>query len=215
MNYILPKHLLSVIESLSSDVSAALLLRHAERKKIIDGDDGTEVDLTPLGYAQSFAFGKRLKQRLRWAQYSPLLRAKRTVEQFIAGAEAIELVPKENNLLGCPGPFVVDCKVGQHLFTTLGTECLVKKLAVGERFDGIRTAKEGAQIFLDHLKDLLKSQKGLGIMISHDAILIPLLAAWTGECFQNKWLDSLDGALIVANYQGQLLIHRNNKVMEL
>jgi hypothetical protein len=215
MNYTLPEHLLSVIKSLPSNVTAALLLRHAERLKIIDGDDGTEVDLTPLGYAQSLAFGKRLKQRLEWAHYSPLLRAKRTVEQFIAGAEVTDLIPNADNLLGCPGPFVVDCNAGQHLFATLGTECLVKKLASGEYFNGIRTAKEGAQIFLDHLKNLLKSQKGLGIMISHDAILIPLLAAWSGECFKDKWLDSLDGALIVANHQGQLLIYRNNKVMEL
>ena len=132
----------------------------------------------------------------------------------MVGALLTELPSSKNSLLGNPGPFVVDRKAGQHLFTTLGTECLVKKLAAGERFDGIRTSQEGASLFGEHLRTLLDSKKGLGVMISHDAILIPLIAAWTGECFQNKWLEPLDGALIIVNQQLSLSIHRNNKITE-
>jgi len=215
MTFNLPEHLLTEIDSLPSDLPAVLLLRHAERQPIAPGDDGIETDLTPFGYAQAVAFGQRLRGRLTWAHYSPLLRAQRTVEQFMVGALLAELPSSKNNLLGNPGPFVVDRKAGQHLFATLGTECLVKKLAAGESFNGIRSSQEGAKLFVEHLRKLLDSKIGLGVMISHDAILIPLLAAWTGECFQNKWLAPLDGAVIVVNQQLSLSIHRNNKITEL
>ncbi|EKE00538.1 MAG: phosphoglycerate mutase [uncultured bacterium] len=211
----LPEHLLTVVNSLTPDTSAVLLLRHAERKAITPGDDGVETDLTPFGYAQSFALGQRLKGRLKWAHYSPLLRAQKTAEQFMLGAETTGLPLSESNLLGSPGPFVIDRKAGQRLFATLGTECLVRKLAAGECFEGIRSAQEGAQLFVEHLSKLLSSQKGLGVMISHDAILIPLLAVWMNECFQNKWLEPLDGALFIANNSTQLSIYRNGEATEL
>jgi broad specificity phosphatase PhoE len=215
MIFNLPEHLLTAVNSLPPKGSAVLLLRHAEREAIVSGDDGIGVDLTPLGYARSFALGKHLGKRLLWAYSSPVLRAMNTLEQIIKGAGVTDLPLREDNLLGNPGPFVFDSNKGKQLFVTLGTECLVKKFVTGDHFEGIRSVQAGTQIFTNHLKTLLHSEEGLGIMVSHDAILIPLLAAWTGECFLDKWLDPLDGALIVADYQNKLFIHRNGNFLEL
>lgn len=214
MTFKLPDHILKTVTSIESDSNAILLLRHAERGYIAPGDDGVETDLTPFGYEQSFAFGEQLGKRLKWAHYSPLLRARRTAELFMKGAKATEPLLSANNLLGDPGPFVFDCKLAGQLFASLGTECLVKKHAKGESLEGIRSAKEGAKLFSEHIKELLETQKGLGIMVSHDAIIIPLIAAWTGESFENRWLNPLDGALFVAD-KDNVLIYRNDKVTKI
>jgi broad specificity phosphatase PhoE len=216
MNTKLPEHLLAVLEKTDLDVPAVLLLRHAHREQIVSsGDVGFKIDFTPFGYKQSYGLGERIGQRLQWAHYSPLLRARHTVEQAISGAEVDEVLSSEDNLLGDPGPFVVDCKKGQELFADFGTEHIVKKLSLGANYAGIRSAQEGAKIIKDHVKELLIKQSGLGLMISHDAIIIPIIAAWTGEDFQNKWLDPLDGALILIDSRGKLMVHRNMQSWEI
>lgn len=52
-------------------------------------------------------------------------------------------------------------------------------------------------------------------MITHDAILIPLIATWVGESFEHKWLDPLDGILITFENKNGMLSYRNNQTMRI
>jgi hypothetical protein len=194
MNYQLPGYLIKLITSLPKHYSKALLLRHGERGVISPGNDGNEVDLTNFGYKQSLALGKSLNTVLSWAKHSPLLRAKRTVELIIQGTE--NTIPSAPSvMLGEPGPFVIDRTHCAKLFSSMSTECLVRQLAAGASFSGMKTAKEGARSFINYAEKLLIND-GLGVLISHDAIIIPMISAWTGESFANQWLNPLDGVLI-------------------
>lgn len=210
----IPEHLLKALAVIPDDLPSILLLRHAERKPIIDGDSGINVGLTLTGYKQALVLGKKLGARLKWAQSSPLLRARRTIDAIIRGSGiSTELRVENNALLGEPGPFVIDTVKGALWFAEIGTKNLIRELIAGRDFDGIRNIKQGVGIFMDHLKAILMSKVGLGLMISHDAILIPILALLFKESFDNKWLQPLDGMLIVAN-SNKLSFCRNYNTTE-
>lgn len=202
------EYLLSQLANINEEAPHILLLRHAERYPVADGDDGGDVDITPHGVEVATQLGQQLKQRLQWANSSPLFRCHRTINVCQEAAN-VKLSIEDDHLLGNPGPFVVDRVKGGKFFAELGTEEIVRQFVGGRNFDGMKTAVEGTQLFSDHIKSLLKERQGLGLMISHDAIIIPMLAIWCQEDFSNKWLDPLDGVLITLDDKDNLKFYRN------
>ncbi len=166
----------------------ALLLRHADRPSTPSGSADDALGLTPQGEGRARRLGERLGEGPLWALTSPLERCRRTAA--LAGFPA-----EPSALLGAPGPFVVDRARGAAVFAEHGTEAVVRAQLRGETWECMRALAEGAGAVLDELFARLTNE-GAGLAISHDAIVMPVIAWVTGETFADDWLAPLDGAVL-------------------
>lgn len=166
-----------------------LLLRHADRPPMPPGATGDELGLTLAGEARARRLDERLGEGPRWALTSPLERCRRTASCAGFAAEPSEL-------LGAPGPFVIDGARGGVVFRAHGTEAVVRAQLRGETWGCMRGLAEGARLVLDELLGRLASQEGTGLAVSHDAIVMPIIAWVTGESFEDDWLAPIDGAVL-------------------
>jgi len=169
-----------------------LLLRHADREAIAPGDSGEHTPLTALGEDRASVLRRELGAGPDWALSSPLLRCTRTAE--LLGAR-----PEPSALLGAPGPFVVDRKRGGQVFKEHGTPAVVRGQIAGETWGCMRALESGTRALLDELREQLRARTGTGVAISHDAIIMPVIAHVTGERFTDDWLAPLDGAVLTTS----------------
>lgn len=168
-----------------------LLLRHADRHPMPAGS-GDDLDLTADGEARARLLGRRLGDGPRWALTSPLLRCRRTAALADFAADA-------SPLLGAPGPFVVDRVRGGHVFEIHGTDTVVRAHMRGETWSCMRPPAEGARLVLAELRRHLAERPGTGLAVSHDAIVMPIVACLTGETFTDDWLAPLDGLVLTGD----------------
>lgn len=166
-----------------------LLVRHSDRPASVPGVSDSDFGLTEVGEARARLLGRRLGDGLRWTLSSPLRRCRRT-------AELTGLVAQDSTLLGAPGPFVVDCRRGQEIFETHGTSAVVRAQIRGETWECMRPLAEGAAGVVRDLLARLDARPGTGLAVSHDAIVMPIIAWITGETFADRWLDPLDGVIL-------------------
>ncbi len=166
----------------------ALLLRHADRHPMPDGD-GDDLKLTADGEARACLLDRRLGDGPRWGLTSPLLRCRRTADLANFPADA-------SPLLGAPGPFVVDRARGAQVFQTHGTQAVVRAHLRGETWGCMRSPADGARLVLAELRRGLVDRPGTGLAVSHDAIVMPIVAVLTGEPFTDEWLAPLDGLVV-------------------
>ncbi len=182
-----------LLDSLAASRSAArrvLVLRHSDRFEIATGS-GRDVDLTKLGERRARALGRLLGEQPRWGLTSPLLRCRRT-------AEAAGFSARPSDLLGAPGPFVVDRVVGGQVFSRHGAAAVVRAQLRGETWGCMRPLADGSAMLLAELRRELAAREGTGLAVSHDAIVMPFVSWITGEDFRDSWLDPLDGAVLTA-----------------
>ncbi|MBL9099439.1 MAG: histidine phosphatase family protein [Myxococcales bacterium] len=165
-----------------------LLLRHADRHPMPTGS-GDDLDLTADGEARARLLDRRLGDGPRWALTSPLLRCRRTADLANFAADA-------SPLLGAPGPFVVDRARGVQVFETHGTDAVVRAHLRGETWGCMRPPAEGTHIVLAELGQHLATRPGTGLAVSHDAIVMPIVACLTDELFTDDWLAPLDGLVL-------------------
>lgn len=170
-----------------------LLLRHADRPPTPPGASGDELGLTPAGEVRARLLGERLGQGPRWALTSPLERCRRTAS--LAGFAA-----DPSSLLGAPGPFVIDPARGGEVFRAHGTDAVVRAQLRGETWGCMRALAGGARLVLDELLLRNAAHEGTGLAVSHDAIVMPIIAWVTGETFEGDWLAPLDGAVLTPGY---------------
>lgn len=197
--------LLETLTALDPGRPFALFLRHAERAPIPPDAPFADVDLIEAGAAQARALGQHLLGRLSWAAVSPWQRCRRTAT-LMTDAPA-----KDDTRLGAPGPWVLDEHQAARLFSELGTEGVVRAQIAGQRWPFLRSAAEGTHLLLRAARDRLEAGRGSGICISHDAVLIPAIAALTGERFENTWLVPLDGFAVQPGERGLVLLWRGQR----
>lgn len=184
---LLPDGLLQTLAALDPSNPFALFLRHAERAPLDSTDPYADVDLTERGEQQASALANVLPTRLQWAATSPFLRCARTAHFLCDGAAEVDV------RLGRPGPWVIDDAAGARLFAELGTEGVVRAQLRGVRWPFIRGAVEGTHLLLSAAQERLEAERGPGLCISHDAVLMPALDYLAGSDFDGSWLEPLDG----------------------
>ena len=176
----------------------ALLLRHADRAVIPAGEAGDDVGLLPVGRERTAALARTLGGQggVAWAEASPLVRCMTTARLLTSAVEA-------SDLLGAPGPFVVDREEGGRAFGSLGTEHVVRAQIAGQPWSFMRPLDDGARLLLRHIRDRLGERTGIGAFVSHDSIVMPVISWATGDRFEAGWLAPLDGLVIsLAGEQG-------------
>lgn len=183
-----PHGLLASIRALGAS-SGALLIRHSDRFPIPLGRSGAAVLLTERGKARAQELCRRLGAPLGWALSSPLARCVDTA--MLMGATAVP-----SSVLGAPGPFVLDPDLGRDLFHHNDTASVVRRQILGETWGCMRPLAEGARLVHDLLSEWVAEYGGLGVAVSHDAIVMPYIAWATSHTFADDWLEPLDGVVV-------------------
>lgn len=187
---VVPPGLLASLRLASSPM--VLLLRHSDRPHIAPGDSGESIRLTEAGRARAANLRRALAGEPTWAVSSPLDRCTET-------ARCLGLEPETSTLLGAPGAFVVDQTRGGDIFGRHGTEAVVRGQILGETWGCMRPLEEGARALLDWLTAQCDERGGLGVAVSHDAIVMPTITWALGERFEDDWLEPLDGLVLDAD----------------
>lgn len=181
--------------------AGSLLLRHGERPPIPSGSFGNDLSLTDAGRQAAEELGSRMGSKLRRIVTSPVRRCIETAQALARGA-ASSLPIERDSRLGDPGAWIKDPPQAEAQFRLLGTRKLIDRLMAGERFPGLASLDEGAQILLDLLR-LPPDATGLHCFISHDAVIAPLLA-WQHPTLSPSqlWPDTLCGAVLLDSGEG-------------
>ena len=177
-----------------------LLLRHSDREIISVGEVGPDARLTDRGERRALALAKALQSPIGWALSSPLHRCVRTATLIS------QTSPEISKLLGAPGAFVVDEDLGGQVFAENGAEMVVRTHISGRTWGCLRSVEEGARLLLGEIGERTMASTALGLAVSHDAIVMPVISWLTGHRFASDWLDPLDGVMIgegVAYWRGE------------
>lgn len=189
----IPGGLLASLAAAPREVPFAALVRHADREPIPAGEHGGEVGLTPIGEARAAALSKQgvfLERPILWCDSSPVARC-------LATARHAGLAARPEVVLGDPGAFVTDRARAGEAFLGQGTEVIVRAHIAGHPWPFLRSPEEGARRVLAHIAGALAARRGVGLLVSHDTIVMPVVAWATGERFEGTWLEPLDGVVVV------------------
>lgn len=176
-----------------------LFIRHGERAALPPEDPYADVDLTPAGYAAAAALARKLEGTICWTATSPFRRCRVT-------AQALGFEPEDDTRLGRHGPWVACAEAAGREFAARGTEGVVRAQIAGMELAGIRAPEAAVPLLL--AAGLDRVSRGSGVCVTHDAVLMPAIAALTGEKFHETWLQPLDGfALVLENSATFCLFH--------
>jgi len=194
---VLPEFLRRTLARLDTLQGWTLIVRHAEREHFPPGSFGNDVSLTPHGRRQALELGARLQGRLAGATSSPLSRCTETSRLVSAGA-GHHVEPSTDRLLGDPGPFIEDAELSGRAFNAMSLKELVNRLLEPDTVpEGMRSADAGCSDLLALAREALPAPGDVHLMVTHDAILAPLLTLVAGERTGDlHWPDFLDGVAL-------------------
>jgi hypothetical protein len=99
-------------------------------------------------------------------------------------------------MLGAPGAFIVDERLGGQTLHRLGLEAFLKHLISGEDvLPGIAEPTSAASALVGHLLDRSGAVRGLHVFVTHDSLLAPTVAR-TLQCplSPSDWPEYLEAA---------------------
>lgn len=171
----------------------AFILRHSDRYDFTPGTIGSDVLLNEKGKENAIYFGSQLKHsEIKNIFTSSVKRCVQTAEYIREGyGTHFEII--EAPELGNPGTFVQDPeKTGKH-YLKHGIYQMYQDLIRDIKIDGMRTAKEGADILRKFIIENTHDS-GLTLFISHDSLIILLQFVLEGKVYtQENWLGFLEG----------------------
>ena len=155
--------------------SRLLIVRHAERPSIPEGEVGNDLALTDEGIESTQRFANALNEKIISIQSSPILRCVQTAK-LIADAQNFKQDIQTNQLLGDPGFFISDAEVAWNSWLSKGSESVNLHLLSGtETWPGFRAFDGAIADMLDHIRLALSTDEtGLTVWVTHDTILATL-----------------------------------------
>jgi broad specificity phosphatase PhoE len=192
----------------SGRTSSVLLIRHAERSGRSTESTSSESTLTEAGIASSIAFGQALEDySFQKVISSPIPRCVQTGEMIIKGLGMSNIVLETDTVLGDPGCYVLDRQLCAKRIDAIGIKPLLHEYISNGTSPGLRSLETGSKLLLGSITKQLDNAKGMTIMISHDAIIIPFIAHFLGYNFNDsEWLEYLQGPLVLGD-EKELQIH--------
>jgi len=176
-----------------------MFLRHAERDFSEDPLEDIKKQINGNGKKQAISLGKELLKRqskICFIKSSPIERCVETANAILEGARSNVKV-LTSRILGDPGPFVSDDKIAFQTFLELGIEEIVRRQHENKPIPGFHDTKKGLKTLLEEFVKDMEKLDGVGLYISHDAIIAAFLGYLTGTAIDmDNWIGFLDGVLI-------------------
>jgi len=170
------------------------VIRHAEKAPLDPCTSFEKVSLTLQGVNDSIELGHRLRDagiKLSSMVSSPLTRCTQTCDNIVKGHGDVITVQKED-ALAYPGSLLEY------------TETCHRNLSKG----------------VSNVLNLILNQEPIGnsvcIVVTHDAVIAPLLTFLNGETFdrENKWIGYLDGFVLCNTHENWKVIDGRGMVHE-
>ncbi len=190
----------------------AMLLRHAERGELKDGEVGENCLLTPKGMCDAREFGGQMaKIGISHVYSSPVLRCVDTGKEIIGGSGASQIEVVVRKRLGDPGIYISNTFLAARSFKKYGNVGVIEQYVAHGGLSGFMPLSRGSNLFMRDIFNDLSENGSHNVYITHDMILIPLISHFTGEHFgADRWLDCLDGC-ILTNVDGDMRVIRKGK----
>lgn len=202
--------LLNDLRMVPDGASFAMLLRHAERGELKDGEMGEDCLLTSKGLSDARSFGEGMaKAGISHAFSSPVPRCVDTAKEILNGVgnDKAEIIMRKK--LGDYGIYVTDKAAATRAFMQYGNMGVIERFVKDRGLEGFISLEKGCGMFMSEVYDDMRKGDTHNIYLSHDMILIPLITYFTGELFgKEKWLDCLDGFIIVKFKDGLKVIRK-------
>jgi broad specificity phosphatase PhoE len=150
-----------------------IMVRHAERPSIPNGEVGNDVLLNASGLRASFAFGQSLEQEIIDIKTSSVHRCVQTATEIAKAVGYSTSNIETCSDLGAPGYFISDGGKAWHHWQEKGHQRVNEFLLNGnDHWDGFHDLNEAAQQLKNKIEQvLLNSDNGTHVWITHDTIL--------------------------------------------
>lgn len=167
----LPTSLLRSLAEMPAEQPVAMLMRHAARPPIPNGETGHDLPITEQGRNLSVILGRAVASRLRSVSSSPVRRCLQTGRALGEGAGLNrDVIP--DTLLGDPGVYVLDPALAWKNWQRLGHEGVTSHLlTASQQLPGMAVPDQAAKTLVDHMLDSIADKKGLHAFITHDYIV--------------------------------------------
>ncbi|NKC13741.1 MAG: histidine phosphatase family protein [Gammaproteobacteria bacterium] len=181
----------------SANRALVVLLRHAQRPPLPEGETGNALPLTERGREQAFAFGRDLAGPVCTLRSSPLSRCVQTAEALRSGA-GIDVAIKKDEVLGDPGVYVLDAELARGNWRRLGRHGVLAHLvARSDPLPGMADPEFATRRLIEHMLTVANGRAGWHFFISHDALVAPLAARVLGRALPpEQYPDFLDGVTL-------------------
>jgi broad specificity phosphatase PhoE len=185
-----------------------IIIRHAERPNIPEGEVGNDVLLSANGILDSFIFGQSLKEDVISIKTSSVTRCIQTATE-ISKAVGYDTSKIETcSDLGAPGYFISNGEKAWQHWQEKGHLRVNQFLLNGNaNWDGFYDLDEAAKKLKDKIKDiLLNSSSGTHVWVTHDTVLAAFTArVHRGSLGIDKWPNFLGYLSIVMSPSGKLV----------
>lgn len=188
---------MKIIEELNNykNQATALILRHADRDKIPDGEFGNDVLLNSKGVERSIEFGKKLKKYNIVRIYtSPIQRCVQT-GKYISEGYGLEIEIIETTALGNPGLHITDDREAGEYFLKHGFHYILDEFITGKIPPGMPSQKE-LRMKMDSFVRESSGNEGLTLYITHDSMIAMYDYVLSGRIYtKDNWVPYLSGIL--------------------
>lgn len=176
MRETLPSSTIELLSNLPSDSPVTLLLRHSIRTPLAADDVGYELPITEAGQRIAIEFGATLGSKLKSLHSSPLARCKQTAEAIKTGSSTNTPI-KLSNMLGDPGPYVIDGEAAWSSFKKLGNKGVIHYLSNNdEPLPGMAAPAQATATLIEYCFEISEGAPGVHVLVTHDSILATALS---------------------------------------
>lgn len=192
------------------NINSIFLIRHGHRPPIPHGSLGNEIKLSKEGQDSSYNLGQKLKH-IEWRNIytSPLERCVETASFIVKGLDR-QIKIDRSAMLGDPGPFIIDSIKASSTFLENSLHSILQKSISSQLPSGMRSLREGAELFLSYLNTIDKLPC---LMISHDSIIALLYAYFFKSLDINTYIpDFLEGMVITKKSDGYIMENQEKMV---
>jgi broad specificity phosphatase PhoE len=187
--------ILDEIKNMDHSKKLAMIIRHADRDRIPDGEFGNEILLNEKGVANSLAFGSKLASRKVCRIFtSPVSRCVQTAEYISTGfGSSLEIIPTK--ALGDPGLHVADDRLAGEFYLKHGFDGMYQRFMKGEVVPGV----PGAESLRNRIDEFIQEntiEEGVTLFITHDSLIALYDFCVSGKVYSKEsWVDYLSGII--------------------
>lgn len=179
-----------------ADSKIAMLIRHADRGPIPDGEFGNEIPINETGKKNAIEFGAKLKvHQINKILTSPIYRCIQTAEHISQGyGQKLEITVTKS--LGDPGLHVSDEKLAGEFYLKYGFDEYHRRFVAGEEMPGVITPKAYHSAMDRFIKENT-NESGLTIFVTHDSLIAFYDFCLTGRIYtKENWVQYLSGLVL-------------------